>query len=272
MAIITNHIDFTRDFTQIPNAWIRDGRLSHRARGVLAVLLSHRDGWETSVEHLVKNGKEGRDAIRSALNELLDVGYLRREAAQGEGGKFSGTRYVTQMPPTAWQPVDGKSTNGAPENPSDGFPGAGEPAAKKTIFKNTNEKKTNKKSAADADAPATAVAETEEPHPAHLIAQRAYDATHGALKFIAVRQVAQWAIDKRGEPPARVEQAIADVHHRGKPVTRAVLDQWFDGAFTRKPHWQQSNDERMAAAAQQAGMTEQQSLAQQAIAELAGGR
>ena len=126
--------------------------------------------------------------------------------------------------------------------------------------------------AAVADAPAGDVEEHQEKHPAHLIAQRAYDATHGALKFIAVRQVAQWAIDKRGEPPARVEQAIADVHHRGKPVTRAVLDQWFDGAFTRKPHWQQSNDERMAAAAQQAGMTEQQSLAQQAIAELAGGR
>lgn len=269
MTIVTNRIDFSRDFTQIPNAWIRDERLSHRARGVLAVLLSHRDGWETSVEHLVKNGKEGRDAIRSALNELLEVGYLRREVAQGEGGKFSGTRYVTQMPPTAWKSGDGKSTNGAPENPSDGFPGAGEPAAKKTIFKNTNEKNTNKKSAAVADAPATEVAETEEPHPAHLIAQRAYDATRGALKFIAVRQVAQWAIDKRGADPDRVENAIADIHHRGKPITRAVVDQWLDGAFDRKPHWQMSSDDRAAAALEQmrGAMTPTEDLMDRALEE-----
>ena len=50
---------------------------------------------------------------------------------------------------------------------------------------------------------------------------------------MAIRQVAVWAIDKRGETPERVEAGIADLHYRGKPVTRAVLDQWFSGALDR---------------------------------------
>ena len=106
-------------------------------------------------------------------------------------------------------------------------------------------------SAPDGDAALTAVEVPQEQHPAHLIAQRAYDATHGALKFMAIRSVAQWAIDKRGEAPARVEQGIAEIHHRGKPITRAVLDQWLDGALDRRPSWQMDNNERMAAAYRQ---------------------
>lgn len=243
MAIITNHIDFTRDFTQIPNAWVRDARLSHRARGVLAVLMSHRDGWQTSTEQLVENGTEGRDAIRKAIGELENAGYLKRVKLRNETGHFAGAAYITQCPPDDGFPGDGY--------PGDGFPAPWESATKKTNSKNTKIKNTTQGSAPDGDAASTEIEPVQEQHPAHLIAQRAYDATHGALKFMAVRSVAQWAIDKRGEAPARVEQGIADLHHRGKPITRAVLDQWLDGALDRKQTWQMDNNERMAAAYRQ---------------------
>lgn len=246
MAIVTNHIDFTQKFTQIPNAWVRDKRLSHRARGVLAVILSHRDGWETTTQYLVENGSEGRNAIRTALNELCDVGYLRYEPIPGEGGKLVGSRYVTQIPPG-----DQESTHRETENRAVGVPGARKSTTKNTNPKEHQKKEHQKESAPAGDAPAAEVERVKDQHPAHVIAQRAYDATHGALKFMAVRSVAQWAIDKRGEDPARVEQGIAEIHHRGKPITRAVLDQWFDGALDRKQTWQMDNNERMAAAYRQ---------------------
>lgn len=259
MAIITNHIDFTRDFTQIPNAWVRDARLSHRARGVLAVLMSHKDGWQTSTEQLVENGTEGRDAIRKAIGELESAGYLKRVTLRNETGNFAGAAYITQCPPVDGFPGDGY--------PGDGFPAPGKSDTKKTNSKNTKVKNTIQGSAPVGAAPAAEVEPVQDQHPAHLIAQRAYDATHGALKFMAIRSVAQWAIDKRGEAPARVEQGIAEIHHRGKPITRAVLDQWLDGALDRRSSWQMDNNERMAAAyrqgTRQAEHTEHLALAAQ---------
>ncbi|MDO4919909.1 helix-turn-helix domain-containing protein [Kocuria sp.] len=145
MGIITNHIDFTRDFTQIPNTWVRDKRLSHRARGVLAVILSHRDGWETTTQYLVENGAEGRNAIRAALNELCDIGYLRYEPIPGEGGRLAGSRYVTQIPPS-----DRESPHREAENRAVGEPGARESATKNTNSKNTREKKTREASSSPA--------------------------------------------------------------------------------------------------------------------------
>lgn len=251
MAIITNHIDFTRDFTQIPNTWVRDPRLSHRARGVLAVLMSHRDGWQTSTDYLVRNGKEGRDAIRKAIAELVDVGYLERVPIKRDGGGLAGSMYVTRNPQSDGFSGPQESAPRATGFQAVGFSGPQESPPKNTNTKEHQKKEHQKESAPDGDAPAAEVERVKDQHPAHLIAQRAYDATHGALKFMAVRSVAQWAIDKRGEDPARVEQGIADIHHRGKPVTRAVLDQWFDGALDRKQSWQMDNNERMAAAYRQ---------------------
>ena len=41
-ATITRiHLKFERDFTQLPNAWLRDRRLSRGARGLLGEIMTH---------------------------------------------------------------------------------------------------------------------------------------------------------------------------------------------------------------------------------------
>lgn len=90
---------------RMPNAWARDERLSRRARGLLAELLSHQDGWKTSVDQLVSKGPEGRDAIHKALAELRALGYLELEQHRVAGNRMSEVTYTIcePSPPTAFQ-------------------------------------------------------------------------------------------------------------------------------------------------------------------------
>lgn len=84
--------------THIPNAWLRDPRLSYKARGLLAVLLSHADGFEISIAALADGTvKEGREAIMSGLKELRGAGYLDMRKSRDRLGTFR-TEYVLTEP------------------------------------------------------------------------------------------------------------------------------------------------------------------------------
>lgn len=77
------------NYTVINNTVLEDQRLSWRARGIAAYLLSKPDNWRIDHKHLWKAGKEGRDAVLTALKELEEAGYLHRVRRQDEDGKFS---------------------------------------------------------------------------------------------------------------------------------------------------------------------------------------
>ena len=94
MRIHRSHPD--DHFTIIPNATLRDQRLTYNARGVLMELLSHTDGWETNADalsdlarrHRGEISGEGRRALRSAFSELEELGYLVRRTERRERGRF----------------------------------------------------------------------------------------------------------------------------------------------------------------------------------------
>lgn len=99
MAIIRRPaLSFDDQFTQVPNAWLRDERLSYRARGILAMVLSHRAGWAVNTADMTTD-REGRDAVRSAVSELERAGYLVRERLHGDGGRIAGMAWILQEPP-----------------------------------------------------------------------------------------------------------------------------------------------------------------------------
>jgi biotin operon repressor len=115
MPLIRGHHSFDDHFTQIPNDWLRDSRISLGAKGLLAQLLSHAPGWKISQESLAHANGIGRDAIRTLINELLEAGYLTRseERERTEKGYLGGYTYTTQDPtqdnPTQDNPLHKKN-------------------------------------------------------------------------------------------------------------------------------------------------------------------
>lgn len=73
------------NFAQIHNAALADGRLSFKARGILAFLLSRPPGWKTSAERLARSGTDGERAVKSGLKELEALGYLKRTRSHADG-------------------------------------------------------------------------------------------------------------------------------------------------------------------------------------------
>lgn len=65
-------------FVQIDRRIYDDTRLSLRAMGLLGALLSKPSDWVISVSYLTNHFKEGKAAINSTINELIQYGYMVR--------------------------------------------------------------------------------------------------------------------------------------------------------------------------------------------------
>lgn len=77
-------------FVMIRNAAMRDKQLSLKAKGLLGVMLTYPDDWTFYMEHLEKQSRDGRDATRSAMKELIAAGYVIRRVARDENGRVNG--------------------------------------------------------------------------------------------------------------------------------------------------------------------------------------
>jgi hypothetical protein len=70
----------------LDRSMIEDPRLSFRAKGLLAYLLSHPDADLSNKRALTSVSLEGIDAVETALVELEDAGYVRRGEEKDEEG------------------------------------------------------------------------------------------------------------------------------------------------------------------------------------------
>ena len=87
-------VERTRDYTGMSNHHLKNRLLSLKAKGLLSVMLSLPDEWDYTLRGLAAISREGVDAIREAIRELEDAGYIVRSRGRNEKGQLSGTEYV----------------------------------------------------------------------------------------------------------------------------------------------------------------------------------
>jgi len=118
MAVLKHHRRNT--FTTVDNTAIRDTQLSWKATGMLVYLLSLPDGWNVNETDLTSRKKDGRTAVHSALEELTEAGYVRKQRVRDKRGRMR-TQIDIAENPDLFDLTDQQSTFDFPasENPQE---------------------------------------------------------------------------------------------------------------------------------------------------------
>lgn len=97
MAVI--RVVKNKNYTSMSNYHLKDMRLSLKAKGLLSVILSLPENWDYSVHGLSYICKEGQDAIREAIRELENAGYVFRSRNRNKKGQLKNAEYVIYEEP-----------------------------------------------------------------------------------------------------------------------------------------------------------------------------
>jgi len=115
-AVSTIRVAKRKRFAMVARETANDARLSFRARGVLLWLLDKPDDWQTDAARIAQEGPEGREAIRTALNELAKFGYLHREKKHDQAGQWFTTWTVYETPQTGNQALENRRLENRPSD------------------------------------------------------------------------------------------------------------------------------------------------------------
>ncbi len=91
---------------------VNDERISWKAKGMLAYLLSKPDDWQVYVTDITNHGKDGIDAVSTGIKELEGAGYIVRNQLRESGGQFMGYEYHVYETPVSGLSINGKPVNG----------------------------------------------------------------------------------------------------------------------------------------------------------------
>ena len=139
-------INKQRGYTVIPNGLLPEGKISARAWGIYAYLLSRPDGWVIHVRQLQQVFTEGRDAIYSAMKQLREAGLLEMESYR-EDRQPPKKRYVLVDLEKLLEPLpDTETQNNTPlpdtDSPDTGFQDTGNQDLKSRALTTTDKPST----------------------------------------------------------------------------------------------------------------------------------
>lgn len=92
-----------KKFTVMPNTYLHDQSVSLNARGIMATMFSLPDDWDYSAAGLIKIVPDGARVVKGALKELEEHGYLIREQAKDDKGRFGKMNYILVPDPSDLQ-------------------------------------------------------------------------------------------------------------------------------------------------------------------------
>jgi len=157
------------NFTLIPNDMLRNPKLSAKAKGILCLLLSNKEGWYSHVITISNMMADGETAVRSGLSELekqkylLRIKYRDKLTKQYKGMVWCYTdtpenfllnevysllekHNLEEIKPTYGKPTYGEATYGKPQANNTNINNTNFKNINKNIFTNSQNNKKDKES------------------------------------------------------------------------------------------------------------------------------
>ena len=100
-------VERNKGYTVMSNHHLRNKDLSLKAKGLLSQMLSLPEDWDYTLKGLSLINREQIDAIRAAIRELEQAGYIVRSRERDSQGRLRGADYVIYEQP---QPVPDSPT------------------------------------------------------------------------------------------------------------------------------------------------------------------
>ena len=103
MAIYRIHKE--DNYVIVDKAFLLNEKISLKAKGLLALLLSYPDDWQFYEAEIVQHAADKVNSLKSGLKELIENGYIVRKHAKDEKGKFKCFEYHIYEKPMLEKPV-----------------------------------------------------------------------------------------------------------------------------------------------------------------------
>jgi hypothetical protein len=106
MAIYRIHKE--DNYVIVDKAFLLNEKISLKAKGLLALLLSYPDNWQFYEAEIVQHAADKANSLSSGLKELIENGYIVRKLGKDETGKFKGYEYHIYEKPITEKPITEK--------------------------------------------------------------------------------------------------------------------------------------------------------------------
>lgn len=220
-------------FTRLRNCWLRDRRLSFKAKGLLGYLMSHAAGYRCSQAQMTRESADGRDSVVTGIRELEGAGYLRKIPARSSGGRFAEDDYELTDPYDAAgnlraaEPAQGTLDFGG-ESDRSGLSVSAEPQRVIRALEDQGEKRAPTEppglrvvaeQGAGEEQPAGGAASLTER--AQALTKDHYDQSNGMVNYRAVYAIIRKALDRY--PDDRIAAGLGFLRESHRPVTLQTL-------------------------------------------------
>ena len=118
-------VENNKGYTVMSNHHLRNHTLSLKAKGLLSQMLSLPEDWDYTLKGLAQINRESIDAIREAVRELEQAGYITRSRERDARGCLRGTIYTIYEQP---------QTQPEPEKPAQAVPALVQPTLEKPML------------------------------------------------------------------------------------------------------------------------------------------
>lgn len=98
------------NYVVIDKTFLNDDRLSWKAKGILAFMLSKPDDWTFYQRELMKHATDGKTSFNAGFKELRKLGYVRKVQKRLDNGQFEYETIVYERPYTDFPSTDNPST------------------------------------------------------------------------------------------------------------------------------------------------------------------